>query len=462
MLTKNEIVSRQRIFIGLLVLIIAVSVSQGETAKRTAQPAWGIPGRVNPIQFNDEYPLVDEQGRIIQPKPQRIDVSKRPAGRMKPIGVGDWTVAVWNFPAWNPEGSHPSQLAREAPLRIPLLYDSTNPEVVYNGVMYYRNDDRRVMDWHIKWMVEHGINLVMFDWYPSSSMEKFDNSPKHKSINTSIEVGFLGKKKVGGPPTKTNPYADKIKFIAMWTNHGNAWIPDGTMEYACENFLNQPNYYKVDGKHLIIIHAAGLLLEEHGKSEKTKLEDVRVYLERQRAIAKSYGYDVYIAIGHLLSMYSGIMKEIGFDGVFNYINEAQPERVDFVEVQALPCKAYPQGQKGKIHNVDFDTQLFASHLKNWDVMNDIWGREFFPTVTPREDWRHWRLNDRMLYYHGGTPEQYERTLRAAKDFVEKTQSRKFVTVGIWNEFYEDCYLEPDLQYGTEYLKRIKRVFEAKK
>ena len=30
---------------------------------------------------------------------------------------------------------------------------------------YYREGDPSVMDWQIKWVVEHGISFFAFDWY---------------------------------------------------------------------------------------------------------------------------------------------------------------------------------------------------------------------------------------------------------------------------------------------------------
>ena len=46
----------------------------------------------------------------------------------------------------------------------------------------------------------------------------------------------------------------------------------------------------------------------------------------------------------------------------------------------------------------------------------------------------------------------------AKEEVLKRDARKFVTAGIWNEVYEDGYLQPDVKYGYEYGKRIKAAF----
>lgn len=405
------------------------------------------------VPFSKDEPWLSESGEVLNPPLQRIDVSKTVAGEIPDLAESDWTVAVWNFPAWNPGGKHWPELADRKPLRIPLLYDSEDPDVRYNGISYYRLADPRVMDWQVKWMRDAGVNLVMFDWYPSESKERFDNSPKHRHINDSIEVGFLRKPYTGAPPVQTNPYEKKIKFVAMWTNHGEAWVPEGTMEYACENFLNQPNYYRVDGKPLIIVHAPGNLRDEVGGMDR--LPD---WVSEQRRIARACGHDVFMAVGSILPRYSAGFRRAGFDGAFNYVTPASDDLVSRFQVE------YTDRGKtatGTVYEADYESVLIPSQKEHWQAMYDVWGQDgFFPTVTVREDWRHWHPQSRMLYYHGCTPSVYADALRMAKDEVIENSGRKFVTVGIWNEFYEDGYLEPDLRYGFEYLKQIKTVFDG--
>jgi hypothetical protein len=402
------------------------------------------------IRFSSEDPWLGEQGEVLNPPLQRIDISKTPAGEIPDLDEFEWTVAAWNFPAWNPGGKHWPELADRKPLRIPLLYDSTDPQVRYNGISYYRLADPRVMDWQIKWMREAGINLVMFDWYPSTSKEQFDNSPKHRTINDSIEVGFLRKSKTGGPPVKTNPYVKKIKFVAMWTNHGNAWVPKGTMEYACENFLNQPNYYRIDGKPLIIVHAPGLLRDAVGG-----MKNLAKWVVEQREIARSYGHEIFLTLGDIRPQHSKGFVDIGFDGAFNYVTHAADDLVTKTPVEQ---EHKARTATGTLFEADYVKVMVPSHKRHWDGMYKVWGADgFFPTVTVREDWRHWHPQ-RMLYYHGCTPSAYGKVLAYAKEAVEQHDGRKLVTVGIWNEFYEDGYLEPDLKYGYEYLKQIKAAF----
>lgn len=417
------------------------------------------------LRFSDESPLVDREGKIIQPVPPRIDIAKESAGPIEPLDVGEWTIASWNFPAWVPGGKHYPELAYGAPLRMPLLYDSENPEAWFNGIMYYDLSDRRAMDWQVKWKVEHGINLVLFDWYPSGSREQFDRGIQkpHRHINAAIEVGFLGKEEVGGPPVATNPYEDVIDFAIMWTNHGNAWIPEGTMEYACEQYFPHPNYYKVDGERpLVIIHSAGNLNDEHaGEPGPGRLERLQAYLQRQRDIASEYGYDIYLALGQLAPQYSQHFKTAGFDGVMNYVALPGEEDSHTIRLERTTVRT-GQVNEGKLTVSDFAATGLRYHRANWSEMQEFWGRDFVPTITMREDWRHWHVNPRMFYIHGGTPARYEKVVREAMAFIEERDMRRFLIAGIWNEIYEDAYLEPDIEYGFEYLKALRRALLAEK
>ena len=63
----------------------------------------------------------------------------------------------------------------------------------------------------------------------------------------------------------------------------------------------------------------------------------------------------------------------------------------------------------------------------------------------------------MIY--NNTPENFEKSLRMAKEFVDYHDLRaKLITVNSWNEWTETSYLQPDELYGYGYLKAIKKVF----
>ena len=83
--------------------------------------------------FSESSPLLGAGGEVLNPPLARIDITRQKAGPIPDLEPNEWTVAVWNFPAWNPGGKHWPELAEQKPLCIPLLYDSKDPKVRYRG-----------------------------------------------------------------------------------------------------------------------------------------------------------------------------------------------------------------------------------------------------------------------------------------------------------------------------------------
>ena len=150
-----------------------------------------------------------------------------------------------------------------------LLFDSSDKEMNYNGIQFYRASNRRVMDWHVHWMREHCVNLMLWDWYPGMRPDgTFD--PTFFS-NRALEIGFLGKEKLGGPAVATNRFAATMPFAIMWTNHAPAnRLGGGLAEYIVDQFFVQPNYYKVDGKAFLPLWSPGDLVSGAGGETQAK------------------------------------------------------------------------------------------------------------------------------------------------------------------------------------------------
>ena len=68
---------------------------------------------------------------------------------------------------------------------------------------YYRDGEPEVMDWHIKWAVEHGIDFFAFDWYYD-----YRHGPAREH-NQALDRGFLRAR-----------FGSMMKFCLMWCNEG--------------------------------------------------------------------------------------------------------------------------------------------------------------------------------------------------------------------------------------------------
>lgn len=99
------------------------------------------------------------------------------------IAKGDWEVGVYYFPGW-PSNSNWLPIKNWG--RKPLLG-------------YYREGNPEVMDWQIKWALEHGITFFIFNWYWVQG---------NRILEHALHDAFLKSR-----------YGNLMKFSLLWANH---------------------------------------------------------------------------------------------------------------------------------------------------------------------------------------------------------------------------------------------------
>ena len=374
----------------------------------------------------------------------RIDVATTAAPDSHPA-ASDYTVAMWYFAAWEPEYNWDGwqQVAERAPWRIPLLYDSADAAERFNGIQFYRSSNRRVLDWHVHWMREHAVNLMLWDWYPGISPDgSFD--PTFFG-NRALEVGFLGKEKLGGPPVRTNRFADTMRFAVMWTNHEPYHKPGkGLAEYLVDQFLMQPNYYRMDGRPLVPLWSPRDLVAGAGGTAQA-----RAALDHLRACARSRGLpEIYVAAVTGATTREQ-MAELGIDGAMGYNVLTAGGASD--EYRRLGERVIADRLE------DFSTQTVSGHEETWSRMAEAFGRDYLLATCPMQNWEP-TFRPTSYIMVNNTPDAYRDLLRKSKEFVERRGLRKFVTIEAWNEWLEGSYVEPSTQWGLAYLDAIRDVF----
>ncbi len=376
--------------------------------------------------------------------PLRIDVATTAAPTSHPIG-SDYTVAVWYFAAWEPEYNWDGwqQVAERAPWRIPLLYDSADAAERFNGIQFYRSSNRRVLDWHVHWMREHAVNLMLWDWYPGTSRDgSFD--PTFFG-NRALEIGFLGKEKLGGPPVRTNRFADRMAFAVMWTNHQPYHKPGkGLAEYLVDQFLTQPNYYRMDGKPLLPLWSPRDLVAGAGGTAQA-----RAALDQLRACARSRGLPGIYVAAVTGATTRGQMAELGINGAMGYNVLTAGGASD--EYRRWSGRVIADRLE------DFSTQTVSGHEETWSRMAEAFGRDYLLATCPMQNWEP-TLRPTSYVMVNNTPDAYRDLLRKSREFIERRGLRKFVTIEAWNEWLEGSYVEPSTQWGLAYLDAIRDVF----
>jgi hypothetical protein len=375
------------------------------------------------------------------PIPPRIDVTTQKAPAPVPV-QRKWTIAMWDFPRFETEA------LVSAPWRAPLLYESGPQSREVNGIRIYREDDPRVMDWHVFWMTKYGINLILWDWYPHKRADGTLDCAE--AINNPLEMAFLGKSKTGGEPVATNRFAQAIDFAVMVTDHGPVASPE-LPAYIINNFLKQPNYYKVDGKPLVIFWDIHELAQELGGESQA-----RKYLDDFRAAARQAGFPGLFLVtivgntGMPKDSHISLTKAEGFDGAigYHYSGAYGGESREEADEHQTKCKYRYQ---------DYLTNVIPGHQKVWDTLTAAFGSNYLLSLTCNQDWRGGRPGGPVTV---GKPADLTKMIQAGVQTIKERKLRPFVALEAWNEFGEGALVEPNLEQGYRWVEAIRAGFEA--
>ena len=326
-------------------------------------------------------------------------------------------------------------------------------EVKENGYVWDRKpllgfqeeSDPEVMEQQIKMALDHGVNVFIYDWY------WYDDRP---FLENCLNDGFLKAKN-----------CNDMKFYIMWANHDanytwdrrsagklwdTIWRGDVTIEQFykigrrwIDQYFKLDNYYKIDNKPVISIYALKNFVKGFGSIEKTR--EAMEWLDQE---AKASGLD---GVHFQFVRWNG-QKE-NFSGVDGEVIETTNELIT-----ALGFSSLTHYQFVHFTYIDREYQeLLPDVQKEWDTVAENYNVPYFPHVSIG-----WDNNPRFKDFSWGicknnTPEQFEKALRMAKDFADKT-GVSLITVNSWNEWTETSYLLPDNVYGYGYLEAIKKVF----
>ncbi|MDO4629480.1 MAG: glycoside hydrolase family 99-like domain-containing protein [Planctomycetia bacterium] len=300
----------------------------------------------------------------------------------------------------------------------------------------------------------HGVDVFLFDWY------YYNDGP---FLNRTIDEGFLKAEN-----------RDKIQFALMWANHDwvelfpkkkdipSALIYPGTVtpemfdeicDHIIRDYFSQPNYWKIDGKPYFSFYELTKLGQNFGSFEATKAA-----LARFREKAKAAGFSDI----HLNAVYWGypnipgegtvaapiqLIEELGFDSVTSYVwihHVGLPEQVtDFNWVRDAYFQHWDKAREG------FQIPYIPNVSMGWDsspraCQDDPFGPFGYPFTN---------------IIGNNTPENFRRALELTRDrMLADPKCPRIMNINSWNEWTEGSYIEPDTEYGYQYLEAIRDVF----
>lgn len=343
---------------------------------------------------------VDLAGTFDAPLPQVVKVGEIP--KPVPADTGDIKVGVNFFPGWVPGTAWGWSSLDPYPHRKPALgyYDDSNPEV---------------MDWQIKWALEHGISFFNFCWFRERGNE---GKPVKAWLIETIDQGLLKAK-----------FLDQFQFVITWENLNAAGVSsredmlENLLPFWIETYFKHPSYLTFDGKPILFIYGMDAFVAQIGG-----IEHMPKLLDEMREKCRQSGLKGLILAAEYRGLQPGPMeglKKTGVDASWSYGLE-EPEHL------AL--------------------------RKEWAILPDI------PTISVGWDPRPWQ--DYMGYWWtrnwNRTPMEFQDVAAQAKAVMESYPSesigRHMVQLDNWNEWGEGHWIAPSRHGGFGYLEAIRQVF----
>ncbi len=317
-------------------------------------------------------------------------------------------VGVYYFPGWkNPSQWEP---ILRYPERRPVLgwYAEGSPEVA---------------DWHIKFAVEHGITFFAYDWYWSQGA---------RSLEHGLHDGYLKAR-----------YRNLLKFCLLWANHnapGTSSVKDSieVARFWIDNYFRLPEYYRVDGKPVVIIFAPSRYRDDIGSAETHRAFDAMREECRKAGLPGIYLIACVGGVGDAKAC-----VEDGYDAVtcYNWAGLNMEGSTKWSPYARL-IEGYADWWAQLAEQVSLPQMLPISG--GWD--NRPWAGAAAMVRSNR------------------TPAVFKKHLQDARKFVEAHPDKTIPSVLIeaWNELGEGSYIEPVREFGFGYLDAVRDVFVGPK
>lgn len=251
-------------------------------------------------------------------------------------------------------------------------------------------------------------------------------------------------------------------FCLSWANHSwqrKLWNYDGKgdkmlmeqkypgdqdiidhFEYVLRAFKDE-RYIRVDNKPVFGVYAP------------LAHPNITSFISKWRELALSNGLEGVYFIGHGSIKDREKILAVGFDAfndtsTLEVLKHISPLKLLLMKVRARLLK----------HPIVIK---YTSAMKYWK--KDIYKEEnTIPTITP--NWDHTpRSHNKGVVLQGSTPALFKKHIKSVfKTIRNKPADKQIVFLKSWNEWGEGNYIEPDIEYGTQYLEALKDVLQETK
>jgi hypothetical protein len=344
------------------------------------------------------------------------------------------TLICLYFPGWSTPGGGPSPSAPWTPI---TTYDSYRTPILGT----YDEALQSITDTHLGWMRRYGIDVLGLDWFMQWSGTTLQPYLDHVLTNYKAStvdkpqlcIQFANQTNAGGLNTNT------------WPTVYNFWI---------NNIFNDPNYYQIDGKPVVIVNSIPTFRNNFASSAQ-----VKAMLDQARTAAIAAGYSGIFFMGGQADSSSAwtdvsIPSVQGWDGVTGSNVFYKTHIGDNAHGPTATSYA------------DLDDNVFGPTVNNYRSFSTGWlgaanAGYYWPPVTAGYNAAPWNSGVTSLYGIPTLPEWIDHLVHA-KTLLDTypTQTLRTLIVQNWNEFGEGSILEPTIgNGGFDKLQALADVFE---
>lgn len=311
----------------------------------------------------------------------------------------EYEIGAYYFPGWN---SWKQWLPiSDLPERRPVLG-------------YYHEGLPEVADWHIKWAVEHGLTFFCYDWY-------WDRG--RTWLTHALHEGYFQAR-----------YRQLLKFCLLWANHApTKHTPEdneAVCQYWIEHYFRRPEYFKINGRPLLIIFAPLSLKRDLGE------EGTRQCLQLWRRMTREANVGELFVAACAFGWQGEEIKALGFDALTGYTWPAcGVEGTNWTPYRRAVQNWWPLWWTPHAHT---GLPVLVPTSSGWDA-------------------RPWQGANAFVLTQC-TPPAFAAHLRFAQKFIQRMKQPRVVLIEAWNEWGEGAYCEPHKEFGFGHLDAVRRIF----
>jgi hypothetical protein len=305
--------------------------------------------------------------------------------------------------------------------------DSNSPLEPLLG--YYDSSDPMIASKHADWAGGNGISFFLASWWGPNGYAGRMNDTRN------IEMLFINEVfKDLAITLGYETYASGKGFVVNpdgtidFSNPSNQRLLFSDFDYLAERYFHQDNYLKFEGRPVVnILWANSFRGDAAGVFSSL----------RKRMLAQ--GFDLYI-IGNTLilgeppSTYSRLNEQ--FDALSTFLPYSQNRDV-----------------VGNSTGQEFENTLLAlveEAFAEWNLYARGTGKTFVPCVMPGFDNTHASWGDKNEPTIPRSLDFYDKSMRLALKHVD--ERNPIITIGTWNDFGENTWIEPTVEEGFSFLK----------